>query len=268
MSEGDDIQVLPETDEEEEEEEATEEEEVTEGEGTEEEETEEDEEISQEEEELSQKESLSPRKNIPELSVDLGWGLHFNSEKPRIFMLQIYRNWKGKPFIKLMMNRDDDGEDTKMDCIVMNPAQWLRVMASDSVFRPHIEAVKENGTKLINSDLYRNLGYGCYEFVQSSASRKIQIKKKFLPLHHLSGVDWSKKKNCDEVYDYLFNTHQGVSLNAYEYLRMSEYFKQEIIEKYIPEIGEYSVTCKCLQMPPDRQKRCQFCRYFTFNLEK
>lgn len=238
------------------------------------EEGEEEEEDEEEEEEEEEPEGDSGDANVsndepapPRLLVNLGYGHHWSSEKPRIVQLSTERGTKGNPLIKLAMNRDDQTTE-KMDSIILNMTQWLRLAKADPMLERLMYSVRETGNVALNSDAYKLLGYGSYVFVDHKSSKKVQIKKKFLPFHLMENVDFTEKENCDKIYDYLFNSRNGVSLNAWEYEKLRLFFNPEKMRKYIPNIDSFSPDCKCQTMSEERKKRCQLCRYFTFNTQK
>lgn len=220
----------------------------------------------EEEDEILDAEVSNDNKPIPpKLSINIGYGSHWLSEKPRVVMVSTERGAKGNPLVKLAINRDDDSTD-KMDSIVLNMTQWKRICQNDPMFERQMQTIRKTGRMSLVDDLYKCLGFGVYEFMDCKSSKKVQIKKKFMPAHLIETTEWNKE-NCDNVYDYLYNSKMGVSLNAWEYEKLRQYFKSDVMKQYIPDIDSYGTACRCIKFCEERQKRCQFCRYHTFNLE-
>lgn len=192
------------------------------------------------------------------LKQEIGWGTYFQSVIPRSILVETYKDQVGRSMIKLSQNSPTGDGHTQV--IRLSPKMFKKLILHRRLFDSYMGRVGAGEAIDLHHDLYQLLGYDVYAFVSTTASRTFQLKRKFIPQVNKKMIE----KDTKDVYSFLFNTKDGISLNPVEYKRLATFFNETLMEKFIPKFTEETGICTCAYQSEEMQKSCFFCNFYTF----
>ena len=192
------------------------------------------------------------------LKQEIGWGTYFQSCVPRSILIETYRDQNGRAMIKLSQNSATGEGHSQL--LRLSPKMFKTLIVHRRLFDNYMERVGAGESIELHHDIYQKLGYDVYAFVSVNAPRTFQIKRKFVPMVNKKMLE----KDTKEVYSYLYNTKDGISLNSFEYKRLSIFFSDSLMDKFIPKFSGETGICPCRYQSVEMQKSCFYCNFFTF----